>query len=350
MNPISPLLLLTAFLPGPGEPLEPAPVPVPPVPVLPHDGEGWTSGRPDGHAPIGVMGDHTHGAGEWMFSARVMRMHMEGMRDGTSSLSNSDVLADFMVTPTQMDMDMLMLGAMYAATDELTVMVMLPYVKKSMDHVNVGSVTFTTESEGLGDIGVTGLYKVYDQEDQRMHAGLGLSLPTGSIDERDDTPAGNAKLPYPMQLGSGTLDLMPSFTYLGQEGAWSWGAQTKYTLRTGGDNSEHYRLGNRAELGTWIARNLGGWSPSLRLWSTSWSNVHGADPELAGGPTAPMKDADKQGGTRIDLSLGVNYYDTTGPLGANRLALEFGVPVYQDLNGPQLETDWILSIGWQLAL
>jgi hypothetical protein len=32
------------------------------------------------------------------------------------------------------------------------------------------------------------------------------------------------------------------------------------------------------------------------------------------------------------------------------LAAEVGVPVYQDLNGPQLETDWTFSIGWQKPL
>lgn len=39
-----------------------------------------TSVRADGHAPIGVMGDHTHAAGEWMFSYRYMRMEMGGQR------------------------------------------------------------------------------------------------------------------------------------------------------------------------------------------------------------------------------------------------------------------------------
>jgi len=35
--------------------------------------------------------------------------------------------------------------------------------------------------------------------------------------ERDDTPAGsNQKLPYPMQLGSGTIDLLPAIIYIGQ--------------------------------------------------------------------------------------------------------------------------------------
>ena len=38
--------------------------------------------RPDGHAPIGVMGDHFHKQGEWMFSYCYMHMRMEDNRDG----------------------------------------------------------------------------------------------------------------------------------------------------------------------------------------------------------------------------------------------------------------------------
>ncbi len=36
-----------------------------------------TSTRPDSHAPLGVMGDHAHGAGELMLSYRFMGMAME---------------------------------------------------------------------------------------------------------------------------------------------------------------------------------------------------------------------------------------------------------------------------------
>ncbi len=38
----------------------------------------WTAARPDGHAPLGVMADHTHEAGEWMLSFRDMHMRMDG--------------------------------------------------------------------------------------------------------------------------------------------------------------------------------------------------------------------------------------------------------------------------------
>jgi len=33
-----------------------------------------------------------------------------------------------------------------------------------------------------------------------------------------------------------------------------------------------------------------------------------------------------------------------------RIAAEFGAPVYQNLDGPQLQTDWTVTVGWQLAL
>ena len=41
-----------------------------------HDtaGEERTAGRPDSHAPIGVMGDHMHKEGEWMVSYRFRYM------------------------------------------------------------------------------------------------------------------------------------------------------------------------------------------------------------------------------------------------------------------------------------
>ena len=45
----------------------------------------------------------------------------------------------------------------------------------------------------------------------------GISIPTGSIDVRDNTPSKqNAKLGYTMQLGLGTTDLNPALTYMGK--------------------------------------------------------------------------------------------------------------------------------------
>ena len=37
----------------------------------------------------------------------------------------------------------------------------------------------------------------------------------------------------------------------------------------------------------------------------------------------------------------------TGITKGHRLSFEFGVPLYQNLNGPQMETDYQFIVGWQ---
>ncbi|NER94795.1 MAG: transporter [Symploca sp. SIO1B1] len=309
----------------------------------------WTSARPDGHAPISVMGEHTHQAGEFMFSYRYMFMRMDGNRDGTDDLSDQEVLQQFPVTPTNMDMEMHMFGGMYAPTDDLTLMVMIPYVLKEMDHVTRTGVNFTTNSEGFGDLQLTGLYNVLRQNRQRVHFNLGFSFPTGSIDERDDTPAGNnLRLPYPMQIGSGTFDLKPGVTYLGQADKFSWGAQANTVLRLG-ENSNDYRLGNQFNLTGWVASKWVDWlSTSLRLDFKTLGNISGADP-LLNPMMIPTADPDRRGGERLDLGLGLNLYAPSGALKGTRLGVEFVLPMVQSLDGPQLETDWQLTIGVQAS-
>ena len=51
----------------------------------------WTSARPDGHAPISVMGDHYHKKGEFMFSYRFMPMWMEDNIQSSDDISNEDI-------------------------------------------------------------------------------------------------------------------------------------------------------------------------------------------------------------------------------------------------------------------
>ena len=99
----------------------------------------------DSHAPIGVMGDHMHDAGEWMVSYRYMNMEMEGNRNGTDRVSPEAIVsgsanpfappANLRVVPTEMTMEMHMLGAMYAPSDDVTLMAMLPYLENDMRHV-----------------------------------------------------------------------------------------------------------------------------------------------------------------------------------------------------------------------
>ena len=154
----------------------------------------------------------------------------------------------------------------------------------------------------------------------------------------------NVQLPYPMQLGSGTVDLMPGVTVVGEAGDWSWGAQTIVTLRLG-ENDRDYTLGNRIDGTAWIGRALGdSFTATLRLAGADWGSIDGADGAL--NPNmVPTADPDRRAGNRFDALLGIDW--TPGGSYRHRLGVELGVPFHQRLDGPQLETDTTLTVGWQ---
>jgi len=300
------------------------------------------------HAPVGVMGDHTHPPGAWMTSYRFMRMDMDGNRNGTRRVSPSDVLDNFMVSPLNMTMDMHMVSVMYAPSENATLMLMLPFLDISMDHRTRMGGEFTTESSGLGDIKASALVPLWKNEHARVHLGLGLSLPTGSIDVEDDTPAGRTVLPYPMQRGSGTFDIHPSITAVSHHDQVSFGAQASGAFRID-ENDEDYTLGNRHALTSWVQLKL---AKAIRLTTRldyqSWEHIDGADPRLHP-MMVPTANPNLRGGERLDWLFGLNLMVSEGPLAGQRLAIEYGIPVHQDLDGPQLETDSVLTLGWQKA-
>jgi hypothetical protein len=319
-----------------------------------HDHNHMTHHDHFGNEPIGVMGAHAHGRGDWMVSLRSMRMEMDGNRDGTSRMSTADVFAEgYMIAPKSMTMDMHMLSAMYGVSEDLTVMLMLPWLDIEMDHEQVNGAKFTTHSSGIGDVNFSGLYKLGQWGAHQLNLNAGLSIPTGSIDEEDNTPMGaNQHLPYPMQLGSGTWDLLPGLTYLGQAGELSWGAQGVAVLRLG-ENDNDYTLGDRFNLTGWFSRAwTPDWQSSLRLDAQWWGNIDGSDrkiPSMMIG-IVPTADPDLRAGRRVDLLVGAAFEPQSGLLRNHRLALEVGRPVYQHLDGPQLETDWTATLGWQWML
>ncbi|MEM9303251.1 MAG: transporter [Pseudomonadota bacterium] len=327
--------------------------------------------RADDHAPIGVMGDHFHSKGEWMFSYRFMSMSMADNRDGEDDITPEEIVTTaanpffgapmqpptLRVVPVEMTMDMHMFGAMYAPSDRVTLMGMVNYVDKVMDHVTFAGPSgtdrlgsFRTSASGIGDTRLSALVSLRHTETDRWHLTIGASLPTGDTDETGQVlaPTGmqpTLRLPYPMQLGSGTYDVLGGLTYAGFADRFSWGAQWSGVFRTGDDNG--YTLGNEHRIGGW-----GAWlvrpvlSLSARLEYFDRGNIDGMDPRIM----APVQTADpnRQGVKRLDLGLGANLAGT-GSWRGHRLGIEFLYPLEQDLDGPQLETDWTATIGYQYA-
>lgn len=298
---------------------------------------------------VNVLHSHIHQKNQWMVGYRYMLMEMDGNQNGSSSVSTASVLRDFPVAPLSMRMESHMFNLMYAPTDDVTLMAMLPYKTISMKHITRTGRKFTTRAEGIGDLNLMGHYVIVRAPQNKYLLSLqaGMSIPTGSIDKKDRTPAGpRQKLPYPMQLGSGTYDLKIGGNFQYFNNAWLFGINSTGTIRLG-KNDNDYRLGNVFEIGSWATYAWNDWvSTSAHLKGTAWGNISGADPDL--NPLiVPTADTNLRGGNRVDMLFNIELYVPNGKWKGNSFGLELGVPVHQNLDGPQLKRDWTLSAGWQ---
>lgn len=308
-----------------------------------------------GHAPIGVMGDHTHNAGEWMLSYRYMRMEMKDNRQFSNDQSLTQVAVNYMVAPLTMQMDMHMFGGMFAVNDTVTWMLMLPYVSQSMNHQFVKGVNngnqFSRNSSNIGDVSLVALTNLMKTKTENWILNTGISIPVGSIDEDGGT---GTRLPYAMQVGSGTYDIILGTTYTKYMADLGFGTQFLSTIRTG-LNKHGYRLGNKYQLTTWAAKSWADWvSTSLRLTGKIWDNLDGFDSAImpnGPGSTVMVPTAEQtQGGQSISVGIGANLMGQDGLLDGHRLAFEFEVPVYEYFLGTHLKSQWTLTVGWQKAI
>ena len=310
----------------------------------------WVSTRPDAHAPIGVMGDHYHKKNELMASYRYMPMSMNGTLKTTDDISEEIIHQNFMVAPQKMDMDMHMLGIMYAPSDYITLMLMGNYISKSMNLRCRMMGVFTTKSEGIGDISIASLIKIMNKNRQLLHGNIGVSIPMGSINQRYTTPMKeNASLAYPMQLGSGTWDPSFGLTYLGQSDLFSWGAQSIYKFRIG-ENSKNYRFGNHFDLVAWGSIKVSDYlsfSTSLSYFDSQ--KINGLDKEL-NIMMMPLFNTANSGRTQIDVGFGTNFLIPEGFFKNLRLGVELKIPAYQKVNGVQMKNTLTTTFGIQYSI
>jgi len=114
-----------------------------------------------------------------------------------------------MMAPTQMGMQMHMLGAMFAPHNRVTFMAMVSYLRSVMEmQVSTHQHTHSAHSHsiahremfstGLSDTKLEALLTLWKMPHLTLLVNAGVSLPTGSIAQ---TGENGQILPYPMQLG-----------------------------------------------------------------------------------------------------------------------------------------------------
>jgi hypothetical protein len=165
---------------------------------------------------------------------------------------------------------------------------------------------------------------------------FGLKLPTGGFEQNFATgPQAGSPLDRGLQLGTGTTDVL-----LGA----AWFARPLVNLGVFSQATLDQPLAQRA-----------GFSPSSSLTLNSgvrWLNSSAFTPQLQfnvrwdGREHGVNADVDNSGGTFAYLSPGLTADLTTK---VNAFAF-VQLPVYQRVNGLQLEPQWLLSVGFRFRL
>ena len=340
------------------------------------------SASSDNYAPLGVMEDSVHRAGKMMFSYRSIEMAMDGLQDG-NAIPIEKTLDDYLMVPLRMRMRTHMFGAMFAPHDRITLMAMMShrtnFIQMKGAHLHspggdgpvghhhiIGDPSATIA--GLGDIKLAALIPLLNASNADLRLNAGVSIPTGSIIFQRgayNSSTGVTGLHYPMQVGSGSFELRPGLTFAATHGAWSYGAQARGVIRLN-KNKRDYRLAPIIGSTLWSARRFNdSLSISLRGAFENWGNVttftseeemksHDRYAALIGTTRsdyiAPTMDPNLQEGRRGSVSAGVNFIFPDKPggiLAGQRFTFEFQMPVYENLDGPQMALDSTILSDWR---
>lgn len=297
--------------------------------------------RASDFAPVGVLLDHTHARGDWTFLYRYARLERRDLLVGDQPVTVSEMLARYPEVPVSWVRSIHTFGVMYAPRDRFTFALLLPVVRNELAEWTGGTLR-ERDTTGIGDAKLMFLVPFMNKGLEKTQLNFGISFPTGSIQQKEPSTA--QRLPYVMQLGSGSWDAIWGITYTGQHEAISWGGQfeSQYRIAT---NGVGYKLGTVYTASAWVAGGFGRWlSASGRFAWTKRGNIKGQDFTLDKTVT-PLNDNKLQGGTTLEVGPGVNVLLPFW--GGQRLSVEALFPIYEDLDGPQLATDVTITAGWQ---
>ena len=320
-----------------------------------------------GNMPLNIFGGGIPEPKEFRFKFSQMIMEMGPLRDGTDEISNDDLIGsangtNFPALPTNMQMYMTMIGAAYSFSDDFAVMGMTSYIENTMRmNLNNGN-DFTMTSGGVGDVTLLAKYRAYADDNlvptNQVSVLFGLSLPSGSINKKfsnhtNDTFNGSL-LPFKMQLGSGTVDPIIGLTYQGSRDPFWWGFNTQLEGHIY-DNEQGYRRAQELRYDFYAMKQvhdkvvvhaqLNGWYEGKFSDEAYDVRVSGAGHNAlstANNLISPLFDPDNYGGHKLHFGLGVQFQ----PLPLHVMELTASVPIHQDLNGPQLQDNWMVQFTY----
>lgn len=278
---------------------------------------------------------YTTAAG-WHIDTRYDYFDQSQLRSGTRGVSRSDI-----TLPAEQEIQNdtinrnFTVGVDYSPSREWGVSLLIPWFDRPHSTYDEGETELSSShSRGLGDVRIIGRYQGF-QPDLSIGVQFGLKLPTGRIgDTFDSGPLAGETVDRGLQLGTGTTDLLLgvySVRALGASFAWFGNLMLQQPL----NSREQFKPGAGLNL-TLGLRYTGvlpaDLSPQLQLNVRAEKRESGAN-----------ADVENSGATLAYLSPGVGFKFTQRLDGFAFVQ----VPVYQRVNGLQLQPRFFSSVGFR---
>ncbi len=320
--------------------------------------------------PLSVFGDNMPDPGKATFSIIPTFANYSHMLVGTQGITSQQIvtsvgwywaptLSTMRVVPQNNFQENQTVTFAYGFAKDWSIVVTTGVVERHSDLVTFnGAASFSnlpfssiiargTSFPGIDDIQDSQaaiIWRPYDDGMNRIKINLGMSFPTGNNHNNGGTvlqTTGSYSIGqafYGMQPGSGTFDVMPGILYGGVKGPWSWGLSYRARLPLT-VNPQGYMWGNYQEVNAWGGYTwFPGFTTTIRANFNIQDHIVGADQWLIG--KLPSADPEYYGGKRIEMNAGADIDGKLFGFPAFSIGIEAGVPVYQNLDGPQLSKNW----------
>jgi hypothetical protein len=224
----------------------------------------------------------------------------------------------------------------YNADGPWGVRVMVPYFDRYHTTIAPGDTDISTShTNSIGDVRILGRYHGLT-DDHSVGLQFGLKLPTGSFNNTfNDGPQAGAPLDRGLQPGTGTTDLLVGlYTFGALDKDWDYFAQGLVQQPLNSRDDFKPGTGLNANFGVRYA-GFEKVFPQLQF----NARVEGRD-------SGANADIENSGATLVYFSPGVtvNVAEKTNLYGFVQ------VPVYQRVNGLQIEPRWTVSVGIYFSL
>jgi len=271
-------------------------------------------------------------SGGWRVDLRYDFFEQDQLRSGTDKVSRSSIAfpADDEVQKFTINRNTT-LSLDYSPNKDWAINLMLPWYDRGHATVAEGDTELSTSQDsGIGDVRIMGRWSGFAA--QRSSGILfGLKLPTGNFNDRFESgPQAGEIVDRGLQLGTGTVDAIIGAYNFGML-APEWGYFAQATLQQPLDSRDDFKPGTGVNVNLGLRYNGNETiEPNLQLNARVEKREHGANADVR-----------NSGATLVYLSPGVTWK-------VNRHLSAFGfvqVPIYQRVNGLQLEATQFISVG-----